>query len=97
MKYKELIKLGFKRFEMNDSVFFDQHGYNAFYMHLKIGNLTFEWWPEKPEQMQLVRYIEHDVHNRLNFTDIETVKMLIDFLTKKYDKSKPVSVYHQAC
>ena len=88
MTYKELIELGFKRFEFSDD--FDLFGFNDFYLHLKVNkDITFEWHWKERDIVRMVRYKKQNVKNYAIIEDIETLKSFIDFYMK-YEGNKGV-------
>jgi hypothetical protein len=80
--YKDLIDLGFKRFDMGDG--FDLNGYQDFYLFLKINkNLAFEWNTEENDFVKLVRYKGSDVQNVVKIFDMENLSVLLSFFRQK--------------
>jgi hypothetical protein len=82
MKYSDLINLGFERYNMGDG--FNDLGFHDFYLFLKVNKtITFEWNWEKKDTVKMVRYIEADVQNYIEITDLETVKSLLYLYKEK--------------
>lgn len=49
LSYEETMLLGFKRIELDDSVFEKLNGYKCFITSLKLGNYSFGWCVETHE------------------------------------------------
>lgn len=82
VKYSDLIKLGFERYEMNDRAFFDENGYDDFIMEFKIKNIWFVWFPE--EKTVYMRHIKkHDILASMELAKIEQVRLFIEFFKAK--------------
>lgn len=80
--YKNLIDLGFKRFDMGDG--FDLNGYQDFYLFLEINkSLAFEWNIEENDFVKLVRYKGSDVQNVVKIYDMENLSVLLSFFGEK--------------
>jgi hypothetical protein len=76
IKYKETIDRGFKRKDLgNDSVWFDEFGYEWFItekviIKLKKGNITANWCPET-KTIEVMRLIDGLVKSRKSFKTLE--------------------------
>lgn len=77
--YKELIDLGFERYDMNCAIHKDQMGFEDFFLFLKSGNkITFEWRYENPNIVKMVRYKKHNVLNHAEIEDMEILKAMME-------------------
>lgn len=90
MRYKDLIDLGFERYEMGDG--FDELGIYDFYLFLKVSKeITFEWhWKEK-SFVKMVHYKKSDVQNYIKILDLKTLKDLINLYKVKSGNDEPKS------
>jgi hypothetical protein len=85
IKYKETIDRGFKRKDLgNDSVWFDEFGYEWFItekviIKLKKGNITANWCPET-KTIEVMRLIDGLVKSRKSFKTLEEFDYLDSFL-----------------
>lgn len=85
IKYKETLDRGFKRKDLgNDSVWFDEFGYEWFITEkviskFKIGNITANWCPET-KTIEVMRIINGLVKSRKSFKTIEEFDYLDSFL-----------------
>ena len=83
MKYKDLIDLGFERFEMGDG--FDMLGFYDFYLFLKVSKeISFEWNWQHKNIVKMVHYKKSDVQNYIEIIDLKTLKDFI-YLYKEKD------------
>jgi len=90
IKYDDCLKLGFKRKEMSDHLFFNQNGYEWFLVSLKINKeICFEWDCET-KIVSMVKYKGSDIKNRRYIENIETLKNIVTFFTDNNPKSKEV-------
>lgn len=86
MRYKELIDLGFQRFDMGDG--FDVLGFTDFYLFLKVSKeITFEWNWQKKDIVKMVYYKKSDVQNYIEIIDLKTLKDFIYLYQKKEGNS----------
>jgi len=86
MRYKDLIDLGFERFDMGDG--FDMLGFYDFYLHLKVNkDITFEWNWQKEKIVKMVRYEDHDVQNYIEIADLSALKGLLYLYREKEGNS----------
>lgn len=85
IKYKETIDRGFKRRDFgNDSVWFDEFGYEWFItektiIKLKKGNISANWCPDT-KTIEVMRLIDGLVKSRKTFKTIEEFDYLDSFL-----------------
>ena len=84
--YKDLIELGFNKFTLSEDISIS--GYEEFYLHFKIKNIEFEWFPEEFNEIRMVRYKNESVQNYIMIQDMESLKMMIDFFTKNETKKE---------
>jgi len=86
--YKDLVEIGFERFDMNCQIAKNQYGYDDFYLFLKMGkNMEIHWHPQNPKTAELVRFKKSNVLNRAVLCDIETIKAMIAYFNT--DEGKP--------
>jgi hypothetical protein len=86
MKYKDLIDLGFERFEMGDG--FDMLGFYDFYLFLKVSKeISFEWNWQKKDIVKMVHYKKSDVQNYIEIIDFKTLKDFIYLYKEKAGNS----------
>lgn len=91
MTYKELVNLGFERFEMCDG--FDRLGFNDFYLFLKINKeISFEWNWDNSSLVKMVRYKGSTVQNYIEIDNLKSLKTLLYLYQKKEGNSgtKPI-------
>jgi len=69
--YKYLIDSGFKRFESEDPIFFDQYGYNYFIVNKEINDHATLEWDVHTQQVELTLFDDH--HGVLRRTKIQTI------------------------
>ena len=78
INYSDVIKLGFKRQDVNDNVFFRQFGYGYFIVTLKISNYIYFDWDCNDRTVKLIR-----VDNQQNIKgtiEVENLKHLVKLL-----------------
>jgi len=83
INYADLINLGFNRVDLQDSIYFNQHGYESFIVQLEteIG-VTFVWKPdERTCEAQRIDE-EGNITRRMPVKDLDHLKILIKFFTK---------------
>jgi hypothetical protein len=85
IKYKETIDRGFKRRDFgNDSVWFDEFGYEWFITEKRLaklskGNITANWCPET-KTIEVMRLLDGMVKARKSFDTIEKFDEFNEFL-----------------
>jgi hypothetical protein len=85
IKYKDTIARGFKRRDFgNDSVWFDQYGYEWFITEKRLaklakGNITANWCPET-QTIEVMRLIDGRIMERQSFSDIAAFDKFDKFL-----------------
>lgn len=85
IKYKETLDRGFKRKDLgNDSVWFDEFGYEWFITEKRLaklgkGNITANWCPET-KTIEVMRLIDGLVKSRKSFKTIEEFDYFDSFL-----------------
>lgn len=84
--YKNLIELGFKRFEMGDG--FDIQGFNDFFIFMDFGKIQFYWCPLKSGRVEIRRHQKDDIKNKLIIEDWETLLKMINFYKETSPKSE---------
>lgn len=98
IKYKDALELGFERFEMNDSVFFDYNGYGDFYMFLQFGKYEFAWYPEKDYTILRKINKNKDIVSQLYIYSLSELKCLVSFFKcqeKPIELNKPTDYYNE--
>lgn len=82
--YKDVINKGFVRQDQNDSVFFDQNGYNWFLVTLQLRKNIYLDWECTTHEVELIR-IDKDatIKGRIQIKSEEHLVELIDFFTDK--------------
>lgn len=86
MKYKDLIDLGFERFEMGDG--FDMLGFYDFYLFLRVSKeISFEWNWQHKDIVKMVHYKKSDVQNYIEIIDLKTLKDFIYLYKEKAGNS----------
>lgn len=76
--YIDVLKLGFKREEYNDSVHFDERGWNDFLMELHINKQIYFTWDTMTREVDMVR-IDKDCNIKGRFK-VESYKQLVSLL-----------------
>lgn len=90
MNYKNLVDLGFERYEMGDG--FDELGIYDFYLFLKVSKeITFEWHWKSKDFVKMVHYKKSDVQNYIKIMDLETLKVMINLYREKTGNDEPKS------
>ena len=69
--YKYIMNSGFKRLESEDSIFFDQYGYNYFIVNKEINDHVSLEWDVHTQQVELTLVDDH--HEILRRTKIQTL------------------------
>lgn len=86
MRYSELIKLGFNRFDLTDG--FDSLGFYDFYLFFNVSKeISFEWNWQNPNIVKMVHYKKSDVQNYIEILDLKTLKDLIYLYKEKEGNS----------
>lgn len=84
INYQDVIDLGFKRGEMNDSVHQKQYGYDDFWVERKLGKRHTASWENKTRYARVTR---HDKGGYIVYTwlvrDLEELKALLALLGGK--------------
>lgn len=83
MRYKDLVDLGMERFEMDDSVFFEEHGYKSFLLKKELGDFYFEWNPENNDFVKLYKTGGYKLKGFIKIYELEVVEMLIELHSSK--------------
>ena len=78
INYADVKKLGFIRQEYNDSVHFDEYGWNDFLMELKISKQIYFSWDVITHQVEMIR-IDNNSNIKGRFA-IESYKQLLALL-----------------
>jgi hypothetical protein len=87
MKYDELIKLGFKRIDENDKVWFNEFGYEYFRLELKLSKRHYIDWDIQKQTCEVVHCNrEHDILSRWEVDNIELLKNIINLFGKLKDE-----------
>lgn len=88
MRYIDLIKLGFERFDLNCQINNESLGFDDFYLFLKVSKeITFEWQWQNPNVVKMVHYKKHDVQNYIEIIDLKTLKNFIYLYKEKAGNS----------
>lgn len=87
INYKDVMDLGFEREDINDSIFFDQNGYNYFIVNKKLiestaGETIELEWDSQTKQVTIHRYDSEA--NRLSKMDILSLKQLKEIVEFYY-------------
>ena len=93
--YKELKELGFKRHQCYDSVFFNNHGYEYFYLARTLLSFTdttvkggqlieivAQWHPNE-RTVEVIKTVDDTIVSRLHITSKDRLVTLINFLEAK--------------
>jgi hypothetical protein len=86
INYKDIIALGFKRQDENDSVFYDENGYDWFIVTKRISKSFYMNWDCETHFVELIREKKGDILNRIDLINLDAVKGMIDFFTKTNSK-----------
>ena len=95
INYSDVIKLGFKRQDVNDNVFFRQFGYGYFIVTLKISNQIYFDWDCNDRTVKLVRVDkEQTIKGRI---EVQDLKHLVELLTfwGKIDPQKHIDIINK--
>lgn len=88
MKYIDLIKLGFERFDLNCQINNETLGFDDFYLFLKVSKeITFEWNWQKKDVVKMVHYKKNYVQNYVEIIDMKTLKDFIYLYKEKAGNS----------
>jgi hypothetical protein len=78
--YKDVLELGFQRKEQNDSVFFNQYGFNYYLMNKKLDKKITAEWDINKRTVRIIRCNKHgDVLGQINVNNLNELKMYIKF------------------
>lgn len=80
--YCEVIKLGFKRQQETDSVFFDQNGYDWFITSLKVNKFVSFDWESTTKRVCMIRSVKGGIQNRIYIDNLTTLRTLVEFFTE---------------
>jgi hypothetical protein len=75
--------LGFKRKEMNDSIFIKKNGYQWFIVTMKLNKGIVAEWCCENRTVELVRYKKSDVLQRMPVKSLDELKKYVEFFTQK--------------
>lgn len=81
MRYQQLIDLGFKRQEAEDNVFFNQYGFDYFWLTRKLGRRhELNWCPIESDTVELNKYEKngYSIEKQWLITDFQTVKKIVE-------------------
>ena len=95
INYSDVIKLGFKRQDVNDNVFLSQFGYGYFIVTLKISNQIYFDWDCNDRTVKLIRV---DKEQSIKGTiEVENLKHLVELLTffGKIDPQKHIDIINK--
>lgn len=83
-EYKTVKDLGFERIEMDDNVFFNQHGYKCFFLKLDLSNKIRLEWDCQTRLIEMIRIAHNNmgVLGRLTIKNSEELNMFIDFFKR---------------
>ena len=82
INYGDVMTLGFKRINEEDSVFYDQNGYDWFRTELKVSKTIYFDWDSETHMVCMIRHIKGDVKNRLYINDLGILRTLVLFFTE---------------
>jgi len=80
MNYKDLIKLGFKRFDTHDSVHVDEYGWHNFFVTKKLSKRhELIWDPTERDRVTLNKYKTdgHSIEKQWIIKDLSVVGELV--------------------
>lgn len=90
--YADVIKLGFKRQDVNDNVFFRQFGYGYFIVSLKINNQIYFDWDCNDRTVKLTRVDkEQTIKGTIEVENLKHLVKLLDFFGK-IDPKKHIDI-----
>ena len=82
VRYKTLIDLGFKRFEGNDTVWFNQYGYEWFWLELKLTKRIHVFWCPEDKKLILRRTNKKDdILAKHTIKSLKELKSCIQFFS----------------
>lgn len=95
INYSDVIKLGFKRQDVNDNVFFRQFGYGYFIVTLKISNQIYFDWDCNDRTVKLIRV--DNQQNIKGIIEVENLKHLVKLLDffGKIDPKKHIDIINK--
>lgn len=80
--YKEIMALGFKSEEQNDSVYEAQYGFPYCIIEKQLTKKLYLDWEKETQLCWLVRIDENwNVKKRIPVANLETLKQIVDFFT----------------
>lgn len=82
INYQDCIDLGFKRTELEDSVFMHQYGYNWFIVEKRLTKQLYLSWDCVTRRVTFIRGGKKNIYSRLPVMNLNDLKVLIDFWTK---------------
>lgn len=81
--YQDIMDLGARRGEMNDSVFKRQYGYDDFWVELKLGKRIAASWDTRTRTVQIIRTDkEGTIIARMDVVSLSHLKQLIAIFGK---------------
>lgn len=90
--YSDVIKLGFKRQDVNDNVFFRQFGYGYFIVTLKISNQIYFDWDCNDRTVKLIRVDnQQSIKGTIEVENLKHLVKLLDFFGK-IDPKKHIDI-----
>ena len=95
INYSDVIKLGFKRQDVNDNVFFRQFGYGYFIVTLKISNQIYFDWDCNDRTVKLTRVDKEQTIKGI--IEVQDLKHLVELLTffGKIDPQKHIDIINK--
>ena len=93
--YADVIKLGFKRQDVNDNVFFRQFGYGYFIVSLKINNQIYFDWDCNDRTVKMIRVDKEQTIKGV--IEVQDLKHLVELLTffGKIDPQKHIDIINK--
>lgn len=84
--YKDLIDLGFKHENCNDSVWERIHGFGYFIVSLDIGRINFDWdiFTRKVTMNEINK--DHYIIRSKNIEDLQDLKGVLTIIKKSHEK-----------
>lgn len=78
--YKDVVDLGFQRKEQNDSVFFNQYGFNYYLMNKKLDKKITAEWDINERTVRIIRCNKTgDILGQIDVANLEELKKYIEF------------------
>lgn len=93
--YADVIKLGFKRQDVNDNVFFRQFGFGYFIVSLKINNQIYFDWDCNDRTVKMIRVDKGQ--SIKGVIEVQDLKHLVELLTffGKIDQQKHIDIINK--